>query len=292
MLSAFLLLLWMAVAGASTLWGLEYYALPLDERAFSPLAALFAPTGLVGQGYGVIGTAMLLVGVVGYSLRKRVSLLRRAGALRHWLQVHIFLCTLGPYLVLLHTTFKFGGLVAVAFWSMAVVVVSGVFGRYVYARIPKTINGSFLDMEQVRGRASALADQIRARSGLAEERLADLLAGASLEPAGAAAMRAPGPDGLARAMGVALREDVRGRLRAHRVSRELRREGVPGKLRRDLVGLIRERDRLHRQTLVLRPFQRLFRYWHVVHLPLAIVMLVILAVHVTVAVLFGYTWIF
>jgi hypothetical protein len=37
-------------------------------------------------------------------------------------------------------------------------------------------------------------------------------------------------------------------------------------------------------------FQRLFRYWHLFHLPLALLMLAILAVHVVIAVLFGYGW--
>ena len=55
--------------------------------------------------------------------------------------------------------------------------------------------------------------------------------------------------------------------------------------------IVRERDRLRRQTLLLRPFQRLFRYWHVIHLPLALTMAVIVVVHVGVAVAFGYTWI-
>jgi len=36
----------------------------------------------------------------------------------------------------------------------------------------------------------------------------------------------------------------------------------------------------------------MFRYWHAFHLPLAILMFVILAVHIAVAILFGYTWIF
>ena len=57
-------------------------------------------------------------------------------------------------------------------------------------------------------------------------------------------------------------------------------------------GLAGEQRRLRQQVLLLRPFQRLFRYWHVFHLPLAIVMFLILAVHVGVAVLFGYTWVF
>jgi hypothetical protein len=38
--------------------------------------------------------------------------------------------------------------------------------------------------------------------------------------------------------------------------------------------------------------QRLFGYWHVLHIPLAIVMLITFIVHVGVAIAFGYTWIF
>jgi hypothetical protein len=39
---------------------------------------------------------------------------------------------------------------------------------------------------------------------------------------------------------------------------------------------------------LLLPFQRLFRYWHLLHLPLAIVMLLVVVVHLVVAALFGY----
>ena len=41
---------------------------------------------------------------------------------------------------------------------------------------------------------------------------------------------------------------------------------------------------------MLQPFGRLFRYWHAVHLPLAIVMALVLLVHIAVAFLFGYAW--
>lgn len=283
MLALLLIVTWLGVAGSTLLWGLDYYLLPLDERAFSPLAPVFSPTGLVGQGLGVVGTALIIVGVVGYAARKRFSFLRRAGALKHWLQVHIFLCTLGPFFVLLHTTFKFGGLVSVAFWSMMVVVASGIFGRYVYARIPKTLNGRFLEMEIIRERAQDLTADIVARAGLEPADVQSL----TMPPMAVAAGRSS-----AGALAVALREDVAGRLRQRRLRRLLRARQVPRHLRSDLLGLVRERDRLHQQTLLLRPFQRLFRYWHVVHLPLAAVMFLILGVHVTVAVLFGYTWVF
>ncbi len=283
MLGFILVVVWLSVAGGSLLWGLAYYLLPLGERAFSPMAAWFAPTGLVGQGFGVVGTGMILVGVVGYTARKRLAFLARFGSLRQWLQVHIFLCTLGPWLVLLHTTFKFGGIVSVAFWSMALVVASGVFGRYLYVRIPKTVNGRFLGMEAVAERIGEVGRALRARSGLPE---------AELEAALAVPLPAVAPRGLASSLALAVAEDVRGRARQRKVRGLLRSHGVPARDRRELLRLAREQGRLRQQVLLLRPFQRLFRYWHVFHLPLAIVMFLILAVHVGVAVLFGYTWVF
>lgn len=283
MLSFVLVVLWIVVAGSALVAGLDYYLLPMDQRAYSDLAPIFSPTGVVGHGFGIVGTAMILIGVVGYMARKRVALLSHLGGLKHWLQVHIFLCTLGPFLVLLHTTFKFGGLVSIAFWSMAIVVASGIFGRYVYVRIPKTINGRFLDLDAVRARIGQLTEAIAARTSLPAAELERLLA-----PAG----DVPRSSSLATALGQAVREDLRQRKHLRGVRKYLRTREVPHDLHAPVLELAKEQRRLRQQALFLRPFQRMFRYWHVVHLPLALVMFLVLCVHVTVAILFGYTWVF
>jgi hypothetical protein len=282
-LSLLLTVVWLVVAGAATLSGLDYYVLPLEERAFSGLAPSFAPTGFWGHGFGIVGTLLIAVGVVGYMARKRFRWLHRAGALRHWLQVHIFLCTLGPYLVLLHTTFKFGGVVSIAFWSMAVVVVSGVFGRYVYARIPKTVQGGFLGLEAIRSRMVELGEQLRGRADLVFEEVSRVT---DPEP-----LRGEAASGLTGALALALRSDLRERRHHRRLRRTLRESTLSRSEQKHVLRLSRERHRLSQQVLVVRPFQRLFRYWHVVHLPLALTMAIIVVVHVGVAVAFGYTWI-
>jgi len=51
--------------------------------------------------------------------------------------------------VLYHTALKFGGIVAVSFWSMAAVVLSGVIGRFIYVRIPRTIQGNELSVKEL-----------------------------------------------------------------------------------------------------------------------------------------------
>ena len=75
LLSFVLTVIWLAVAGSALVAGLDYYLLPLDQRAFSDLAPLFAPTGLVGQGFGIVGATLILIGVAGYSARKRFRFL-------------------------------------------------------------------------------------------------------------------------------------------------------------------------------------------------------------------------
>jgi len=276
-----LAVLWVVVAVPATLPGLEYYATALQERPFSPGHDLFASSSVVGHGYGVAGSAMMLVGVVGYAIRKRASALSRLGKLRRWLQVHIFLCTLGPYLVLLHTTFRFGGIVAIAFWSMVLVVASGVFGRYVYVRIPKTIHGHFLTLEALEARRQEAADAIRSRFHLEPGLVEQLLRNA----------RAPRPTGPLPALLMAARWDLGHRRAQRQLKSILDGLGVPRNTRKELKELIREEAARELQIALLHPFQRLFRYWHVFHLPLAIVMLLILGVHVAVAVAFGYAWV-
>lgn len=277
-LGALLLGLWLVLAVAALLAGLDYYRMSPVEQAYSPDRDRFAPIGVVGHSYGYLGTLMVIVGVGGYVARKRMRSLSGLGRLSTWLQVHIFLCTLGPYLVLLHTSFKFGGIAGISFWSMAVAVASGVVGRYLYVHIPRTMSGH--------ARALVALEADRAQ---AAERLADA-GGASL-PALEAALGAPAPPSttMLAAVGRAALAGSRRRRALHRLRRAIG-SGVDAAERRRLLELADARLRTEQQIAVLVPFQRMFRYWHVVHVPIALVMFATLAVHVTVAVLFGYGW--
>ena len=273
-----LLALWLGVAGVGLIQGFEYYRLPLMERAYSPLHEEFKPAGTIGHALGVAGSLMMLGGVLMYSTRKRAAVLSRAGKLKYWLELHIFLCTLGPFLVLLHTSFRFGGIISIAFWSMAVVVASGVFGRWVYARIPNTINGRFLSMQGIEEERDRLLEQVASRSGLPAADVAQLLHTEA----------PPTPRGFIHALYLAARSDLIKRRQVRHSRRLFTAARVPRGIRDNLEYLIRTRMQLEQQMMLLKPFQRLFRYWHLLHLPLAIVMLLIVILHVIVAVLFGY----
>lgn len=281
MLRTALIAIWVVSALAASLAGLGYYLTPLQERPFAAGHALFASSALVGHGYGVLGSGFMVFGVLMYSVRKRSLRLAKLGKLKHWLEVHIFLCTLGPFLVLLHSTFRVGGLVAISFWSMVLVVASGFFGRYLYVRIPKTLQGTFLSLEALEKKREEALSALEDRESFDGAVLAKL----------SHRIRPEKPRSLPHALLLGLRWDFTRRQREGEIRRLLQGSGGTEAIRKEMMTLALEEARLGAQVTHLEPFRRLFRYWHVFHLPLAIVMFLILAVHVTVAILFGYAWV-
>jgi hypothetical protein len=148
--------------------GFSYYNLPVEERFFHADHPGLKPSGIWGHGYGIIGSLLMIIGVTIYMARKRFRLLSRLGILKHWLEFHIFLCSLGPILVMFHTSFKFGGLVAISFWSMVAVFLSGIIGRFIYIQIPRTIEGRELSLNEVRAMKKDVGEIARNLTSLDE----------------------------------------------------------------------------------------------------------------------------
>ncbi len=61
---------------------------------------------------------------------------------------------------------------------------------------------------------------------------------------------------------------------------------------RTLLKLLVNEISLNRRIDRLNTMQNLFKYWHVAHLPFALVMIIIMIIHVAVTIIFGYRWIF
>jgi len=267
------------------LHGAGYYSTPLEDRPFHPQYSLLRPTGLLGQGYGIIGSLMITVGVIMYSSRKRWRAMANLGRIRNWLEFHIFLCLFGPMLVVYHTTFKIGGLVAVSFWSMAAVVLSGVIGRYFYVQIPKGIYGNELSSQELVKENEKIAEALRKQFGLDAD-LLKIIDDAALPPGPVAEM------GLMEVISFFILTDLTRRSRLRRLIGTLQRRGLKGQMISRIRAMASRRITLTRRIAFLQQFKRIFHYWHVVHLPFSIVMFVILSIHVGVAIAFGYTWIF
>lgn len=258
--------------------GMSYYSTPLEERFYHPDHNQFKPSGIYGHGLGIVGTLLILIGVFGYMAKKKYRALARLGRLKYWLEFHIFLCTLGPVMILFHTAFKFGGLVSVSFWSMVAVVASGVIGRFIYIQIPRTIEGRELSLNEVKDMKGNLTELLKDNYQLDESSYMSQLAGAT---------------GAARQQGGGfIRQYFEGRKAIASVKTVLRKNGLPKSDIRQAVKLVKNEIALNNRIGRLQTMQKLFKYWHVAHLPFALVMLVIMVIHVGVTLAFGYRWIF
>jgi hypothetical protein len=111
-----------------------------------------AASSLFGHLIGVVGFLLMLMTETLYSLRKR-SRKGSWGSMKSWLQLHIFTGLVGPFMVLLHTSWKFNGLAGVTTLFTVIIVISGFIGRYIYTRIPRSLDG--LEITSTTGQAQA-----------------------------------------------------------------------------------------------------------------------------------------
>jgi len=256
--------------------GYDYYSTPLQERHFHELNKTFKASGIVGHGLGIAGSFLIIFGVFSYMFRKRLRIFSRIGVLKHWLEFHIFLCTLGPFLILFHTAFKFGGLVAVSFWSMVAVFLSGILGRYIYLQIPHSIEGKELSLSEIEDQKLEMNKQLRQSITLDENiyELIDNFPGQSKSNSGF------------------WRRSREERVAIRRLKVELRSQQIPKDKAGEIMQIFKDQLGLKKKIKRLVTMQKLFAYWHVAHLPFALIMLVVMIIHVVVAVTFGYKWIF
>jgi hypothetical protein len=121
-------------------------------------------SGLYGHSMGILGFVLMLLTESLYTLRKRQ---KNAGwgKMARWLEFHIFTGIVGPYLVLLHTSWKFNGLAGVVMLLTAVIVASGFIGRYIYTAVPRTADGIELSLMEIEARIALLDKQISQPGG-------------------------------------------------------------------------------------------------------------------------------
>jgi hypothetical protein len=168
---------------------------------------------------------------------------------------------------------------------MMVVWLSGIVGRYLYARIPRGRAGVELTRDEIARHRGALLEQIARQSGL--------------ERTAVEAILAPAP--AAERLGVwgTLKRMIADDFARRSAERRLRRLcQTRGPLRRStdrvairsVLRLARQEVALAQQARMLDATQAVFRYWHVFHRPVAIAAFVAVLVHVIVVIALGATW--
>jgi hypothetical protein len=159
---------------------------PLDVVVYLVIAALvlgawqisrmrlFEAGDDTGYWLGVAGGTMMLL-LFTYPLRKHFAFTRNWGRVKWWFVVHMLLGVGGPVLILLHSNFQVGSLnAAVALYSMLAVAVSGVIGRFIYARVNRGLVGEQATLRDLQKRAGIAQEDARSRlafSPMVESRL-------------------------------------------------------------------------------------------------------------------------
>jgi len=253
--------------------GYEYYQTSLEERFYHDSHAYLKASGIFGQGLGILGTILILFGVVLYITAKKYGYLERLIRLRYLLEFHIFLCTVGPIMILFHTTFKFGGIVSIAFWSMVIVVLSGVVGRYIYNQIPRSISGKELSLVEIKKQQEAGLSILDDLIGADIKLKTDIL-------------------NFKNPYGWGPRNFFYERNYRQQVDSRIDSLSLGHEQKSLVLSSARLEWKMERRIARLASMQKLFKLWHVFHRPFALIMLIIVVVHVVATLTMGYTWIF
>jgi hypothetical protein len=266
-----------------SLKGIPYYTTPIEERFYHPDHNWFKPSGVFGHGLGIVGTLLIIIGVFGYQAKKKFRwLATRFGRLKYWLEFHIFLCSLGPVMILFHTAFKFGGIVSISFWSMVAVVASGIIGRFIYVQIPRTIGGRELTLSEVKAMKADLGEVLKGQYRLDEESYQLVLEAVDVNRQKFGANFLSGMFNKYLEDKKTLRE----------VKTTLRENGLARPDVRKVAKLVDSELTLNNRIERLAIMQKMFKYWHVIHLPFALIMLIIMIIHVAVTMAMGARWVF
>ncbi len=258
-------------------FGGPYYLAPATKKVRLPLHPVLGQSGSLGHFLGIAGGLFMIL-LLAYSLRKRLRFMRNWGNLNDWLEVHIFLGLAGPVLVFFHADLKFSGLVGISFWSMVLVVASGIVGRYIYQSIPRSMSG--MELSAIELEAEEISQTFELRKWLPredrfwtvfeelEKKRAEILKSGSISRFG---------------------ERIKFR---HKLNAALKNSRVLGsRERRKLLKLIMKREKLLKRKQFLDRSMKVLHYWHLLHIPFVLIMFLILLVHVYVTLKMGYKWI-
>jgi hypothetical protein len=226
-----------------------------------------------------------------YPLRKRWVWLGRQGISRHWLDFHVLLGLSAPFVIALHSSFKFHGFAGIAFWIMLGVSISGIVGRYLYSQIPRRVNAAEFSRKELQDLQEKMAEQLAGQKLLRES---DVRSALRL-PSQQRVDHLPIPAALIYMLVLDL-------LRPFRIAR-LRSAALRGSEHFTTVGglfptrhrelersiaVAREEAALCKRILFLSRTQQVFHLWHVVHKPFSYTFAVLVLIHIGVVLMMGF----
>jgi hypothetical protein len=212
-----------------------------------------------------------------YTMRKR-SRSARWGRMSSWLDFHIFTGLVGPYMVLLHSSWKFNGLAGVTLLLTVIVVASGFIGRYIYTAVPRTADGVEIEAVELE-RQIATIDRELQRWTAAQQDTAtrNLLENLAAVPQSAGASL---PSVLGRTF-----SDW-----GYRLQWWLEKNRLDDKAQARAIALeklLRKRRQMLIQIQSLAMTRRLLALWHAVHIPIGMALFTAAIIHIIAAIYYA-----
>jgi hypothetical protein len=235
----------------------------------------------VGYWLGIAGISCVGILLI-YPVRKRFPALAFLGSVPAWFHFHMALGLLAPTLILFHAGFRTGSVnAAIALVSMLIVAGSGLLGRMLYVRIHRNLTGKRAEVRAMAEDAGLLR-QTLVKDFAEVADIADQLE-ASLHKPRANVVSAFGYAVSTSARIATARRRMLGALKrgAQRVSSAKPGGRAAGRrLRRDGALLVHAYCRNLRHAAYLTFFERLFHLWHIIHMPLFMLMVVAAGIHI------------
>lgn len=237
----------------------------------------------LGYALGIIGS-LLMLGLALYPMRKRLKSMRNWGRVADWFRWHMILGIAGPAMVVLHSNYKVQSTnAAVALTAMLIVAGSGIVGRYLYGRIHKGLYGSKLEARELMREAAAARGELSVdfeetdwRQELAAFERAALTPTTSLFAAIGRSLALRGLKARARRQILeGLRRDLDRQASLNRWRADEKRSHAA-----DAVARLDRYFAAASKVSDLAVFDRFFAAWHVLHLPLFILLIVTAVIHV------------
>jgi hypothetical protein len=267
--------------GFALIWGVG----PLYVVVFEP----YASKSLFGLALGIAGLSCMLVGAGMYSLRKRAARFKKVGKLSGWLSAHIALCLAGPTLIMYHATFNvLAPNSGVAIYSMLIVVASGIFGKYIHGHVLQTLGGERAGLKQIEKQRTLIDLEVAGQNGVPQNLLARIRQFFEIRTTTKNV-------GVAKSFYLLAKLDVLERS----ILRQAAQEFKSGLLvRRDLKPQQRAtleveglqglaiKTGFEKRIALIEATERAFRFWHHLHLPLLVVLVLTVLFHLIAVLLF------
>ena len=225
----------------------------------------------IGYALGIIGGSMMLV-LLAYPLRKRAKPSSRApGSVGFWFRFHMLLGLLGPLAILYHSRFTWGALnSAVALGAMIVVAGSGLIGRFLYSRVHRGYSGRKLELRALKQEMDGLLTSLET-AGIAHAEILE-----RLQPFEDCAVKAGSAFWASASAVLGLG------IRTRRAERQLLQSLPPSADRRNLAlsEAVSHFFEAARRAAEFAFYDRLLRLWHLLHLPLFILLVAAAILHI------------